>query len=165
MVPVHSSLPFRAIMKPSPGGVFSADDVRHFCYQLSSVQQKRDTANEIMNMATRSLLQFLKEARHAHLQFLSSGVESQSPIYVVGNPSVDLDSIISAIVYSYFAHNRTPDQLFRASPCAPHQSCKCFRWPGTAQVASGVREGVVVMYGYWCWETSGGGRRRVGGYA
>lgn len=105
---MHSSLPFRAIMKPSPGGVFSADDVRHFCYQLSSVQQKRDTANEIMNMATRSLLQFLKEARHAHLQFLSSGVESQSPIYVVGNPSVDLDSIISAIVYSYFAHNRTP---------------------------------------------------------
>lgn len=59
-------------------------------------------------MATRSLLQFLKEARHAHLQFLSSGVESPSPIYVVGNPSVDLDSIISAIVYSYFAHNRHP---------------------------------------------------------
>lgn len=61
----------------------------------------------------RSLLTFLKEARRAHLQFLSSG--SPSPIYVVGNPSVDLDSIISAIVYSYFAHNRT-----HITPIRPH---------------------------------------------
>lgn len=60
----------------------------------------------------RSLLQFLTEARHAHLQFLSK--RSPSPIYVLGNPSADLDSIISAIVYSYFAHNRshlTPPRL------------------------------------------------------
>lgn len=62
---------------------------------------------------SRSLLTFLKEARRAHLQFLSSG--SPSPIYVVGNPSVDLDSIISAIVYSYFAHNRT-----HITPIRPH---------------------------------------------
>lgn len=61
---------------------------------------------------TRSLLQFLKEARHAHLQFLTT--RSPSPIYVLGNPSADLDSIISAIVYSYFAHNGghlTPPRL------------------------------------------------------
>lgn len=62
---------------------------------------------------SRSLLTFLKEARRAHLQFLSSG--SPSPIYVVGNPSVDLDSIISAIVYSYFAHNRA-----HITPVRPH---------------------------------------------
>ncbi|BCR89502.1 putative exopolyphosphatase [Aspergillus chevalieri] len=62
---------------------------------------------------SRSLLTFLKEARRAHLQFISSG--SPSPIYVVGNPSVDLDSIISAIVYSYFAHNRA-----HITPIRPH---------------------------------------------
>ena len=61
----------------------------------------------------RSLLQFLKEARNAHLQFIASRAES--PIYVVGNPSVDLDSIISAIVYSYFAHNRN-----HINPPRPH---------------------------------------------
>lgn len=65
-----------------------------------------------MALRTRSLLQFLKEARLAHLQSLST--RSPSPIYVLGNPSADLDSIISAIVYSYFAHNRghlTPPRL------------------------------------------------------
>lgn len=66
-----------------------------------------------MAVPRRSLLQFLKEARRAHLQFLSS--QSESPIYVVGNPSVDLDSIISAIVYSYFAHNRN-----HITPIRPH---------------------------------------------
>jgi len=62
---------------------------------------------------SRSLLAFLREARRAHLQFISSG--SPSPIYVVGNPSVDLDSIISAIVYSYFAHNHA-----HITPIRPH---------------------------------------------
>lgn len=61
-----------------------------------------------------TLLQFLRHARQAHLQFLA-GVLSESPIYVLGNPSADLDSIISAIVYSYCAHNRLPS----ASP-RPH---------------------------------------------
>lgn len=61
----------------------------------------------------RSLLQFLKDARNAHLQFIASRAES--PIYVVGNPSVDLDSIIAAIVYSYFAHNRN-----HINPPRPH---------------------------------------------
>lgn len=57
----------------------------------------------------RSLLQFLKEARQIHLRFVSGSLGSaKPPIYVVGNPSADLDSMISAIVYSYFAHRRTP---------------------------------------------------------
>lgn len=61
------------------------------------------------NHSSRSLLQFLKQARHAHFQFISGALpRADSPIYVVGNPSVDLDSIISAIVYAYFAHNRLP---------------------------------------------------------
>lgn len=57
----------------------------------------------------RSLLQFLKDARQLHLHFLSGALApANSPIYVVGNPSADLDSILSAIVYSYFAHFRSP---------------------------------------------------------
>ncbi|KAJ5182961.1 hypothetical protein N7492_000577 [Penicillium capsulatum] len=54
-----------------------------------------------------TLLQFLRQARQVHLQFLS-GALPESPIYVLGNPSADLDSIISAIVYSYCANNRLP---------------------------------------------------------
>ncbi|KAL2220258.1 hypothetical protein M432DRAFT_310385 [Thermoascus aurantiacus ATCC 26904] len=56
-----------------------------------------------------SLLQFLKQARHLHAQHVASSTSSSSssaaaaPIYVLGNPSADLDSIISAIIYSYFA--------------------------------------------------------------
>lgn len=58
---------------------------------------------------SRSLLQFLKEARQLHFRFLSGALKpAHAPIYVVGNPSADLDSIISAIVYSYFSHLRTP---------------------------------------------------------
>ncbi|RMJ27684.1 exopolyphosphatase [Aspergillus sp. HF37] len=58
---------------------------------------------------SRSLLQFLKEARELHLRFVSGALGVvKPPIYVVGNPSADLDSIVSAIVYSYFAHQRTP---------------------------------------------------------
>ncbi|KAL1956828.1 hypothetical protein VTO42DRAFT_6778 [Malbranchea cinnamomea] len=46
------------------------------------------------------LLQFLKQAVHiSHSRRLASW----SPIFVLGNPSADLDSIISAILYSYFA--------------------------------------------------------------
>jgi exopolyphosphatase len=54
-----------------------------------------------------TLLQFLRQARQVHLQFLA-GTLSEPPIYVLGNPSADLDSIISAIVYSYCANNRLP---------------------------------------------------------
>ncbi|KAJ5108644.1 hypothetical protein N7456_005319 [Penicillium angulare] len=56
---------------------------------------------------TMTPLQFLRQARQIHLQFLS-GTLSESPIYVLGNPSADLDSIISAIIYSYCANNRLP---------------------------------------------------------
>ncbi|KAJ5689297.1 hypothetical protein N7462_003689 [Penicillium macrosclerotiorum] len=56
---------------------------------------------------TMTLLQFLRQARQVHLQFLA-GTLSEPPIYVLGNPSADLDSIISAIVYSYCASNRLP---------------------------------------------------------
>ncbi|KAJ5381465.1 uncharacterized protein N7496_003893 [Penicillium cataractarum] len=54
-----------------------------------------------------TLLQFLRQARQLHLQFLA-GALPEPPIYVLGNPSADLDSIISAIVYSYCANNRLP---------------------------------------------------------
>jgi exopolyphosphatase len=59
-----------------------------------------------------SLLRFLKQARQTHLNFISGASSSSSraetPIYVVGNPAADLDSAISVIVYSYFAHNCIP---------------------------------------------------------
>ncbi|KAJ5318033.1 hypothetical protein PENANT_c004G02949 [Penicillium antarcticum] len=54
-----------------------------------------------------TLLQFLRQARQLHRQFLS-GALSETPIYVIGNPSADLDSIVSAIVYSFCANNRLP---------------------------------------------------------
>lgn len=64
---------------------------------------------------SRSLLQFLKEAHQLHFRFLSGALKpAHAPIYVVGNPSADLDSIISAIVYSYFAHLRTPSHSPRS---------------------------------------------------
>ncbi|OQE35409.1 hypothetical protein PENCOP_c013G06164 [Penicillium coprophilum] len=54
-----------------------------------------------------TLLQFLRQARQTHLKFLS-GVLPEPPIYVIGNPSADLDSIVSAIIYSYCANNKLP---------------------------------------------------------
>lgn len=60
-----------------------------------------------------TLLRFLNHARHLHLQFLS-GALPEPPIYVLGNPSADLDSIISAILYSYCATNRLPTKSPRA---------------------------------------------------
>lgn len=51
-----------------------------------------------MGLPTRlGLLQFLKNAFQSHQK------PSICPIYVLGNPSADLDSIISAIVYAYFS--------------------------------------------------------------
>ncbi|KAL4979634.1 hypothetical protein BDW66DRAFT_94528 [Aspergillus desertorum] len=56
-----------------------------------------------------SLLQFLRTALQVHHRFVSGSLSrAESPIYVIGNPSADLDSIISALVYSYFANNRAP---------------------------------------------------------
>ncbi|KAJ0413801.1 hypothetical protein BJY00DRAFT_49330 [Aspergillus carlsbadensis] len=55
------------------------------------------------------LLQFLRKALQVHQRFISGSLSrAESPIYVIGNPSADLDSIISALVYSYFANNRVP---------------------------------------------------------
>jgi exopolyphosphatase len=54
-----------------------------------------------------TLLQFLRQACQLHRQFISGAV-SESPVYVIGNPSADLDSIVSAIVYSFCANNRLP---------------------------------------------------------
>ncbi|KAL1997615.1 hypothetical protein VTN02DRAFT_1315 [Thermoascus thermophilus] len=58
-----------------------------------------------------SLLQFLKQARNLHAQHVA-GFTTSAPLYVLGNPSADLDSIISAIIYSYFASgsSRVPAQ-------------------------------------------------------
>ncbi|KAL4766025.1 putative exopolyphosphatase [Aspergillus foveolatus] len=56
-----------------------------------------------------SLLQFLRTALQVHHRFVSGSLSrAESPIYVIGNPSADLDSIVSALVYSYFANNRVP---------------------------------------------------------
>ncbi|KAL4983028.1 hypothetical protein BDW68DRAFT_43275 [Aspergillus falconensis] len=56
-----------------------------------------------------SLLEFLRTALQVHHRFVSGSLSrAESPIYVIGNPSADLDSIISALVYSYFANNRVP---------------------------------------------------------
>ncbi|KAL4754247.1 hypothetical protein BDW72DRAFT_200969 [Aspergillus terricola var. indicus] len=56
-----------------------------------------------------SLLQFLRTALQVHHRFVSGSLSrAESPIYVIGNTSADLDSIISALVYSYFANNRVP---------------------------------------------------------
>ena len=49
------------------------------------------------------LLQFLKHSRQLHQQHVSGTLTYPVPIYVLGNTSADLDSMISAIVYSYFA--------------------------------------------------------------
>ncbi|KAL5355347.1 hypothetical protein BJX96DRAFT_47786 [Aspergillus floccosus] len=52
-----------------------------------------------------SLLKFLRSALQTHRRFLAGGLSrAETPIYVIGNPSADLDSIISALVYSYFAN-------------------------------------------------------------
>ncbi|KAJ6022158.1 hypothetical protein N7540_007662 [Penicillium herquei] len=59
-----------------------------------------------------TIFQFLRKARQIHLQFLSGSL-TESPIYVLGNPSADLDSIISAIIYSYCANNRLPSKTPR----------------------------------------------------
>ncbi|KAH8434575.1 putative exopolyphosphatase [Aspergillus melleus] len=57
--------------------------------------------------AAQSLLQMLRAARQTHLRFIQGTLShAESPIYVIGNSSADLDSMVCAVVYSYFA-NRT----------------------------------------------------------
>ncbi|KAJ5573785.1 uncharacterized protein N7459_008212 [Penicillium hispanicum] len=75
-------------------------------FTLTARQSQRALHNSLAQ-PTMTLLQFLRQARQVHLQFLS-GALSDPPIYVLGNPSADLDSIISAIVYSYCANHRLP---------------------------------------------------------
>jgi exopolyphosphatase len=48
------------------------------------------------------LLPFLKHARRHFLLAARNGATPHSTVYVMGNQSADLDSMISAIVYSYF---------------------------------------------------------------
>ncbi|KAB8234716.1 putative exopolyphosphatase [Aspergillus alliaceus] len=58
------------------------------------------------NHPQHTLFRFLKSAIQAHRRFLSGAVtRAEAPIYVIGNPSADLDSVISAVIYSYFANN------------------------------------------------------------
>ncbi|KAE8364150.1 hypothetical protein BDV27DRAFT_172548 [Aspergillus caelatus] len=58
------------------------------------------------NNSEHTLFRFLKSALQTHRRFLSGALtRAEAPVYVIGNPSADLDSIISAITYSYFANN------------------------------------------------------------
>ncbi|KAE8355777.1 hypothetical protein BDV28DRAFT_24288 [Aspergillus coremiiformis] len=60
----------------------------------------------MVNHPEYTLLRFLKTALQTHSRFLSGTLtRAEAPIYVIGNPSADLDSIISAVVYAYFANN------------------------------------------------------------
>ncbi|OKL64412.1 hypothetical protein UA08_00423 [Talaromyces atroroseus] len=53
------------------------------------------------------LLPFLK---HARRHFLPTTRNGHTPVYVLGNQSADLDSMISAIVYSYFFSRTDKDR-------------------------------------------------------
>ncbi|KAE8150103.1 hypothetical protein BDV25DRAFT_140158 [Aspergillus avenaceus] len=55
-----------------------------------------------------SLLRFLRTALKHHHNYLHNLNPNPTPIYVIGNPSADLDSIISAIIYAYHASTNTP---------------------------------------------------------
>ncbi|OGM40551.1 exopolyphosphatase [Aspergillus bombycis] len=58
------------------------------------------------NNSEHTLFRFLKTALQTHRRFLSGALtRAEAPVYVIGNPAADLDSIISAITYSYFANN------------------------------------------------------------
>lgn len=52
-----------------------------------------------------SLLKSLRTALQTHHRFITGALShAEPPIYVIGNPSADLDSIISAVVYAYFGN-------------------------------------------------------------
>ncbi|PYH96134.1 putative exopolyphosphatase [Aspergillus ellipticus CBS 707.79] len=60
-----------------------------------------------MRLPEHSLFQFLAKALQTHHRFISGKLSrAEAPIYVIGNDSADLDSIISALVYAYFASPR-----------------------------------------------------------
>ncbi|KAJ9244023.1 hypothetical protein DTO169E5_2011 [Paecilomyces variotii] len=54
------------------------------------------------------LLEFLRRSHALQAQYIAGHTSSSAPIHVLGNTSADLDSIISAITYSYFANGRVP---------------------------------------------------------
>lgn len=62
------------------------------------------------NLNSPGLLPFLKHARSHFLPIIRNGIATQSPIFVLGNQSADLDSIISAILYSYFFSRSTDSE-------------------------------------------------------
>ncbi|KAB8076012.1 hypothetical protein BDV29DRAFT_189762 [Aspergillus leporis] len=58
------------------------------------------------NHPEQTLFRYLKSALQTHRRFLSGALtRAEAPVYVIGNPSADLDSIISAVIYSYSANN------------------------------------------------------------
>ncbi|KAF7596587.1 Exopolyphosphatase [Aspergillus hancockii] len=58
------------------------------------------------NHPEHTLFRYLKTALQTHRRFLSGALSrAEAPVYVIGNPSADLDSIISAVIYSYAANN------------------------------------------------------------
>ncbi|KAL1854112.1 Exopolyphosphatase [Paecilomyces lecythidis] len=59
------------------------------------------------------LLEFLRRSHAVQAQYIAGDAASSAPIQVLGNTSADLDSIISAIIYSYFANGRVPSQKGR----------------------------------------------------
>ncbi|KKZ61658.1 hypothetical protein EMCG_03843 [[Emmonsia] crescens] len=59
------------------------------------------------------LFRFLKQTHASSLYSHSHTAQTKCQIYVLGNPSADLDSIISAIIYSYFA-----TRVISASPAS-----------------------------------------------
>ncbi|KAL1974846.1 hypothetical protein VTN31DRAFT_5050 [Thermomyces dupontii] len=72
------------------------------------------------------MLSFLRQARQlvlsSHGSMAAAAAGHQSPIYVIGNQSADLDSIISAIVYSYFFSKvalRTDGTIVKTRPHVP----------------------------------------------
>lgn len=77
------------------------------CICISRPPPRRPAApsDPMAGYAALSLLQMLRAARQAHLHFISGTLTAgESPIYVIGNSSADLDSMVCAVLYSYFAN-------------------------------------------------------------
>lgn len=64
------------------------------------------------------LLPFLQQARHVPIQHVTGSPSTL--IYVLGNQSADLDSIISAIIYSYFVSGNRASVVSRPTLIKPH---------------------------------------------
>ncbi|KAL3706267.1 Exopolyphosphatase [Talaromyces marneffei ATCC 18224] len=68
------------------------------------------------NITSPGLLPFSRHARSHFLPTIRNGIVTKSPIYVLGNQSADLDSIISAILYSYFFSRNGENEKRRYVP-------------------------------------------------